>query len=1578
MAGSVMTRDTDVPASPCAPDVNESFAPAVCCLPDRSGSLDRNWQAGLQAQLPKSRLIDARELSGIDRHRLRQPSLADLSALVARIGASGTAHGLLIIRSKLALPNRFGQRLALLAGDSQCPPVTVFPGNHDPRINPVAWYAGSLKQIDIDSLVAAAADRSLTRLSEPPLDIAYVRASSAAAGNSLREKDCFLADDFFILDPDQSLSADPPENLAVGHTVSRVRRLIEEGIDRLPSISQDSKPVSLHITHSWGGGIKRWIADQIRHDTHCHHLVLASVGSRDEHRFGEGYKLYAAGVDRGLIRCFHLCESIADTAGSNPEYRQMLDWLIRRYSVGRVLVSSLIGHSVDSLRTGLPTGQILHDHYPVWPIFNRDPLDYLDRQGRLQLRRAISDEGGRFRFSHTATAHWQALREQWRAAYRRHDVQLIAPSRSVRQRWQSLFHGHDLTAIHVVPHGFTSPYPDTAKRRRRRPSAPLKLLVPGRIAAGKGADLLCQVVDRLPEEVSITLLGAGSGGMAFFGKPRIDIIMDFDQARLPELLDQLQPDAALLLSTVPETWSYTLSECRALGLVPIATRIGSFAERIEHGVDGLLFEPDGEALLAMLARLGKNPMLLAELSPHRPGEPSVAESSARYSEIVPADNSVPRYIRSSEFGLADFRAALQADANKAITIDRLQDRLEALEQDLHRRTTWALKLERLKDDRTRWAQSLQAEFDRARTRLEEIQTELVERTKWARSQERLAAERTEWARKLDAELDELRNRHGKLQTDLEQYQHLNEQLRQEIEQRDLRIESLNAEVARLEEQYAAFARQLAERNAEIQSLQTRLQSLHTDFEQVTADRDRLAAELTLVYQSHSWRYTRWLRAFRRVLTNAGTARAYSPLRWPRLLGKATHFLRLYGFRETVNLMQHVREAPSHEPDDVPFTTPGTAAAISPISIPTADNPQASVIIPVFNKVQYTFECLQSIVEHTAPGICELIVVDDCSSDETAAFLDQCSGIRVLRNPDNQGFIRSCNAGAEAARAPVLVFLNNDTLVSSGWLNALLESWSLFPEAGVVGARLVNADGTLQEAGGLIFSDGSGWNYGRNRDAADPEYNFACETDYVSGACLAIRRDLFRQLQGFDEHFAPAYYEDTDLCFRVRAQGLKVIYQPACRILHHEGISSGTDESSGTKRFQAVNRDKFLSRWRDTLSAHPTPPADADALDHVRQARQRYCRGHVLVIDATTPEPDKDSGSVRMLAILEMLREMGFLVTFAAENMARIPGYTRNLQKRGIQVLYHPWVRDLDPWLAAFGSGLDTVFCSRHYVLAPLIDTIRRFCPGARLVFDTVDLHFLREERKARLVNDPGALRAARKTRDAEVALMRKSDLSLVVSPVEQQLLAEIVPDADVRVLSNIHEVVEEVRPWRERRDIFFIGGFQHPPNIDAADWLVDEIMPALRTDSPDIRLHLIGSRMPERIRQLHAPGIVVHGFVEDVTPFLKSCRLSVAPLRYGAGVKGKVNQAMAWGVPVVATSCAAEGMFLKDGTDVLVANDTRAFAACIRRAYSDENLWNRLSANGQNNVRRYFSRQAARRALHDILAGEVETVAADS
>lgn len=754
----------------------------------------------------------------------------------------------------------------------------------------------------------------------------------------------------------------------------------------------------------------------------------------------------------------------------------------------------------------------------------------------------------------------------------------------------------------------------------------------------------------------------------------------------------------------------------------------------------------------------------------------------------------------------------------------------------------------------------------------------------------------------------------------------------------------------------ALAAELLDATRDLMVLRSRTQSLE-------ADEAALRARVHELESSTIWRLTRPVRvAGSHVKIGAGTARMYwrTLRQLPRYAGVAATILREDGARALA--ARAARKLRTRRGYRAPLARTYTLeSAIVPLTLATSSAPKVSIVIPAFGEPLLTFSCLASIARNTS-GDFEVIVVDDASPEPLAEALAGVEGVRFERNAENQGFIATCNRGARVAAGEFVVFLNNDTLVTPGWLDALTATFDAHPGTGLVGAKLIYPDGRLQEAGGIVWRDGSAWNDGRDDDAARPEYNYLREVDYCSGACLAVPRALFRELGGFDAEFAPAYYEDADLAFRVRAAGRKVFYQPAATIVHFEGRTSGTDEARGIKRYQAKNRGTFAKRWAPVLARHAPNGV------RVEFERDRHATRRMLVIDACMLTPDQDAGSVRMQAILELATSLSCKVTFVADNLEYREPYVSDLQRRGVEVLFHPYVRSVPELLVTRGREFDVIVVSRHYVAARHIETIRRTAPDALVVFDTVDLHFLREERLAALNGSRAAMLAARAKRDEELALIARADVTLVVSEVERDVLRELVPASQTMLLSTIHEPIAEVAPWDGRRGILFVGGFQHPPNADAIRWYAKEVLPHVRARLPGVKTYVIGSRATATIEALACDDLVILGYVPDIAPYLASCRVSISPLRYGAGVKGKINTAMSHGVPVVATTTSIEAMHLRDGEDVLVADAPEAFADAIARVHEDRVLWQRLSAGGRANVARHFSRAVARDALAALLA----------
>lgn len=634
---------------------------------------------------------------------------------------------------------------------------------------------------------------------------------------------------------------------------------------------------------------------------------------------------------------------------------------------------------------------------------------------------------------------------------------------------------------------------------------------------------------------------------------------------------------------------------------------------------------------------------------------------------------------------------------------------------------------------------------------------------------------------------------------------------------------------------------------------------------------------------------------------------------------------------------------------------------------------STIIIPVYDKVDYTKQCLQAIAENTGFDDYEVVIVDNASTDCTKDFLRSLEGdIQIITNSENLGFVEACNQGAKVARGKYLVFLNNDTIPKPGWLTELIRVAENDPLVGAVGAKLIYPDGRLQEAGGIIWSDGTGWNYGRGDNPRKPQYNFVREVDYCSGACLLIARDLFEKIGGFDSRYAPAYYEDTDLCFAVRDLGYKVLYNPRAEIVHFEGTTAGTDLSSGMKRYQQINQQKFAEKWAKALAKQYFP-----GVNNVPRAATRNSGKNILVIDQFLPLYDRAAGSLRLFNILKLLRNAGHFITFVARDGRNQERYIDELERMGIEVYATDpeKMRALGYDLLSPKIDLAQILTSKPYDLAWLsfydiaeqyLEEIRRYSPQTVVIIDTVDVHYLREERMAEISGDPKLMERAVQTKTRELAIYPRADLVITVTDNDRQVLQREVPQLPGAVIPTIHDVLPDTVPFDQRKGLLFVGNFNHTPNLDAVHYFVSEIWPLIKEKVSELKFYIVGHGS-DMLCKFDDQDIVVTGFVPDTQPYLQACRVSVAPLRYGAGMKGKIGEAMISGIPVVTTSIGAEGMGLVDGKHVLVADTPVEFAEAVIRLYNDQDLWRNLVASSKDHVQQNFGTKAVAEKLNNLL-----------
>lgn len=625
------------------------------------------------------------------------------------------------------------------------------------------------------------------------------------------------------------------------------------------------------------------------------------------------------------------------------------------------------------------------------------------------------------------------------------------------------------------------------------------------------------------------------------------------------------------------------------------------------------------------------------------------------------------------------------------------------------------------------------------------------------------------------------------------------------------------------------------------------------------------------------------------------------------------------------------------------------------------NPLVSIIIPVYNQFDFTYKCLKSILRNTQNIDYEIIIADDVSSDQTININNYIKNINVVRNEKNLGFLLNCNNAVKFAKGKYIHLLNNDTQVQAEWLSSLIKLIESDDKIGMVGSKLVYPDGRQQEAGGIIWNDASGWNFGRLDDPTKPEYNYVKEVDYISGASIMLSKKLWDEIGGFDKRYVPAYYEDSDLAFEVRKHGYKVMFQPKSVVVHFEGISNGTDLGSGIKKYQVMNKEKFIEKWKDELEKNHFPNAENVFLARDRSKNKK----HLLFVDHYIPHYDQDAGSKATFQYLQLFVNMGYSVKFIGDNFWHYPEspYLDRLTQMGVEILYGNWyLENWKEWFQNNSRYFEYVILSRPHISIKYIETIKDFS-DSKIVYFGHDLHFLREKREFEIKNDKKLLDNAKYWEKEELYLMRKSDVSYYFSTIEKDVIEKIDESIKVDVVPlYIFEKFEQINySSKNRKDIMFVGGFAHNPNVDAVLWFVKEIFPKIKKEIPDIKFYIIGSKPTKDILELSSDSIIVTGFISDdeLNNYYKNARLVVAPLRYGAGIKGKIIDAMYFGMPIVTTTLGSEG--INDAKNIMkIADDPILFANKVIDLYCNEIELEKISTLSRLNCERYFSIDYAR------------------
>ena len=630
-----------------------------------------------------------------------------------------------------------------------------------------------------------------------------------------------------------------------------------------------------------------------------------------------------------------------------------------------------------------------------------------------------------------------------------------------------------------------------------------------------------------------------------------------------------------------------------------------------------------------------------------------------------------------------------------------------------------------------------------------------------------------------------------------------------------------------------------------------------------------------------------------------------------------------------------------------------------LKIPLFYKPLVSIIIPVHNNFRYTYNCISSILKARPIVPYEIIIGNDMSKNSAKIIEQYVKNIIVHDNNNKNNYFMTCNEMAQFSRGKYILFLNNDTKVHKEWLISLLKLIESDKKIGMVGSKLIFPNGKIQEAGGIVWNNGEYFRFGNGYFFDLPEFNYVKEVDYISGVSILIRKSIWDKIGGFDKRYIPAFYGDIDFAFELRKNGYKVMYQPKSVVEYDEKISKRNNLSSGINKYQIINKKKFVEKWKNDLKYQKEQGNNFLSRD------RGYNR--IFVIDSIIPNYNKYAGYRCTFMYLNLFKEIGLQVTFLPNDFQKVEPYTTILQQKGIEVLYGDWYqKNIENWLKNNLKYFNFVYLQKPEIGQKYIDLIRQHF-SRKIFYFAHDMHYIRLSREYNITHDEKKLELSKMLKKIEMDIFSKVDIIHVVGNYEYQILKE---KFDKKIIRNIpiyiynKQLSNIEKDFSKRKDLIFVGGFLHSPNKDAVLWFSQYIYPKIVDRFQDMIWHIVGSNIPDEIIKLESKNIKIEGFLsdEDLYSLYQKCRIAIVPLRFGAGVKGKIVEAAYNQIPIVTTSIGGEGLDNSLGA-FIIEDDAEKMAEIIIKLYVDYSKLKQMSDSGKKFIETYFSINRAKEVI---------------
>lgn len=623
-------------------------------------------------------------------------------------------------------------------------------------------------------------------------------------------------------------------------------------------------------------------------------------------------------------------------------------------------------------------------------------------------------------------------------------------------------------------------------------------------------------------------------------------------------------------------------------------------------------------------------------------------------------------------------------------------------------------------------------------------------------------------------------------------------------------------------------------------------------------------------------------------------------------------------------------------------------------LPTSSSPLVTIVIPVYNNWWVTYRCLRALQSNSDSTPYEVVVVDDASSDQTMDALQSIRGITVVRNLTNAGYLTSTNRGANLSSksSKYLLLLNNDTEPVDGWLDSLYRAIEKDERVGIVGSALIYPNGVLQEAGGQIFAGGNAWNLGRGANPLSALFAFAREVDYCSAASVIVRKTFWVEAGGFDSRYIPAYCEDSDLALAAWSLGYKVMYEPKSWVIHHEGLSHGKSTDSGLKKYQIANNRKLFAKWETDLRNH------WEDVGVPRFEATRDSKGIVIICDRQLPSLTRDAGSIRTVQIIRHIQTLGYHAVLACVDNTTTQVDLDSLRSTGVEI--HQDLNDFYDSLSLRSQRLRAIWTIRQEVYDFFGERLKQVAPTAMFIADLMDIKY-----REYYNSNSGIAKS-------QLKVANEVDRVILVSEVEAQEFNRQSETNKASVIWAEYDPQKSQPNWKGSKGLIFVGGFRHLPNLEGIEWFADHVLPVLNELGLRAPIRVVGSGLKApKISELEGKGLQMLGGVEDLATIYMQSRIALVPLLKGAGRKGKVGEALSFGIPIVSTSVGIEGFGDVMSSGVAVANTPTEMAKAIYDLHENYDLWKRASELGKEYCVSNLSSLAMRNEISRLISVEL-------